>query len=84
MNGPGDVSERTQMECACERSPAKAVTLTLIAIIMGKRGGKISRGTSNGLIALQLAGVQMQTFVMISLHHVTRFYSFPPFSCRPP
>lgn len=68
INVHGDESERTKLSVYVSTPLAKAITLTLIVIIM--REGEISGdGDSNGLIALQLAGVEIQAFLMIFLHH---------------
>lgn len=64
------------MECACKRAPAKAFNLTLIVIITGRRNQE-EGGICNGLITPQSVGVEMQAFLIISLHHSTHFYYFP-------
>lgn len=61
INDHRDEPERTKCSVHVSAPPAKVVTLTLIVIIMGE-GGEISGGNSNGLIARQLAGVEMQAF----------------------
>lgn len=76
INSQGDVFEQTK--CSAQAALPKPSPSHFLLIITGKGGKKISGGNTNGLIALQLAGVELQTFVMISLHHVTHFYSFPP------
>lgn len=40
----------------------------------------MSGGNCNGLITPQSTAVEMQTFLIISLHHSTHFYYFAAFS----